>query len=124
MPNFPNPFQGNVDRKINKQELIQAIRIDITGELEAIFLYEAHVAATDDPLVKKVLQDIANEEKEHVGELLMLMRHLQPETDTFLEDGSNEVKEMMAELGINEANPSDFTVGSTKKDKKDKKKKK
>jgi len=36
MPAFANPFQGNVDRKLTKEELIQAIRLDIAGELEAI----------------------------------------------------------------------------------------
>jgi rubrerythrin len=118
MPSFPNPFQGNVDRKINKLELKQAIRIDIASELEAIFLYESHAAATDDILVKTVLQDIANEEKAHIGELMMLMRHLEPEMGEFLEDGGAEVEEAMRELGICEADPSDFTVGSTKKDKK------
>ena len=35
MPNFPNPFTGNTaERKMNSNELIQAIRIDIAGEFE------------------------------------------------------------------------------------------
>ena len=38
MPSFPNPFAGNVDRKMTNAELMQALRIDIAGELEAIFL--------------------------------------------------------------------------------------
>ena len=37
MPNFANPFQGNVNRKLTKEELIQAVRLDIAGELEAIY---------------------------------------------------------------------------------------
>ena len=41
MPNFANPFQGNVNRKLTKEELIQAVRLDIAGELEAIYLYDA-----------------------------------------------------------------------------------
>lgn len=49
MPNFANPFQGNVDRKLTNAELMQALRLDIAGELEAIFLYDAHYLATDDP---------------------------------------------------------------------------
>ena len=43
MPNFANPFQGNVNRKITNAELMQAIRLDIAGELEAIYLYESHI---------------------------------------------------------------------------------
>ena len=58
MPNFANPFQGNVERKLTKQELIQAVRLDIAGELEAIYLYDAHVQATDNVIAKKVISDI------------------------------------------------------------------
>ena len=29
MPSFPNPFAGNVDRKMTNAELMQALRIDI-----------------------------------------------------------------------------------------------
>lgn len=120
MPSFPNPFAGNVDRKITKAELIQALRIDIAGELEAIFLYDAHVMATDDPVVKKVLADIRDEEKAHVGELTALLRYLDPMTTEHLLSGENEVKEMMDELGIQEpdipgpAPASGPTVGSLK----------
>lgn len=103
MPAFANPFSGNVDRKITKAELLQALRVDIAGELEAIYLYDAHVQASDDPLVKKVLADIRDEEKEHVGELTALMRYLEPDLDTLLENGENEVREMMQELGIKES---------------------
>lgn len=76
MPSFANPFNANVQRKVNKEELIQAIRLDIAGELEAIYLYDAHVMATDDPVAKAVLSDIRDEEKAHVGELMALLRHL------------------------------------------------
>ena len=100
MPDFANPFQGNVDRKITKEELVQAIRLDIAAELEAMFLYDAHAAATDDEIVKKVLRDIRDEEKEHCGELLALLRYLEPETADFLVEGMGEVKELMESLGM------------------------
>lgn len=118
MPAFPNPFSGNIDRKITKAELLQAIRIDMASELEAIYLYEAHALATDDPLVKKVLRDIRDEEKAHVGELTALMRYLDPDMTEHLLSGENEVKEMMEELGIKEpeltgpAGANSPTVGS------------
>jgi len=112
MPAFANPFTGNVERKISKQELIQAIRLNIAAELEAIFIYDAHVQATDDEFAKKVLSDIRDEEKAHVGELMTLLRHLDPtETDFFLE-GEAEVKEMMEELGIKKSLNPGATVGS------------
>ena len=98
MADFANPFQGNCDRKLTKEELIQAIRIDIASELEAMYLYDAHAMATDDPLVKKVLMDIRDEEKEHAGELLALMRYLDPKIAELLYEGHGEVREMMEKL--------------------------
>ena len=100
MADFANPFQGNCDRKLTKEELIQAIRIDIASELEAMFLYEAHAMATDDPLVKSVLRDIRDEEKEHAGELLALMRYLDPDAAGLLYEGHGEVREMMEKLNM------------------------
>ena len=79
MPSFANPFAGNVQRKLSKGELIQAVRLDIAGELEAIYLYDAHVMATDDEVAKTVLADIRDEEKAHIGELMTLLQHLDPD---------------------------------------------
>lgn len=100
MPTFANPYGGNIKRKITNEELVQALRIDIASELEAIFLYDAHVLATDDPVAKKVLADIRDEEMEHIGELLTLMRYLDPNVADHLMEGAGEVKEMMEKLGI------------------------
>ena len=98
MPAFANPFQGNVERKMTKEELIQAIRLDIAGELEVIYIYDAHVQATDDVMAKKVISDIRDEEKTHAGELMTLLRILDPkETDLFASCEA-EVKEMLGEL--------------------------
>ena len=95
MPAFTNPFSGNVDKKMNKDELTQAIRLDIASELEAIFIYDAHIQATDDQLGKKVLADIRDEEKVHVGELLTLLKHLDSTLAAKLTSGESEVAKMM-----------------------------
>lgn len=100
MPSFANPFAGNVDRKMTNAELMQALRLDIAGELEAIYLYESHYLATDDPVAKAVLADIRDEEKAHMGELITLMRHLDPKETEFFLEGEGEVQEQLAELGI------------------------
>lgn len=100
MPNFANPFQGNVDRKISKEELVQAIRMNIAGELEAIYIYDSHVLATDNELAKHVIAEIRDEEKAHVGELMALLRVLDPEEAEHFASGEGEVKEMMEKLGI------------------------
>lgn len=119
MPAFPNPFAGNIDRKIGKTELLQALRIDIASELEAIYLYDAHSTATDDPVAKKVLADIRDEEVEHVGELMALMRYLDPSVDSLMQEGQNEVFEMMRGLGLDPNNlPGSASVGSLIDDRK------
>lgn len=100
MPNFANPFQGNVNRKMTKEELAQAIRLNIAGELEAIYVYDAHVQATDDVVAKKVIGDIRDEEKAHVGELMALLKYLDPTEADHFAAGEGEVKEMLEELGI------------------------
>jgi len=111
---FGNPFTANVERKITKEELIQAIRMDIAGELEAIYIYDAHIQATDDEFTKKVLGDIRDEEKAHVGELMTLLRYLDPKEAEHFEEGVQEVSKMMQEPGI-QANPRS-TVGSLLKE--------
>lgn len=96
MPSFANPFAGNVDRKMNEAELMQALRLDIAGELEAIYLYDSHAQATDDPRAKAVLEDIRDEEKIHMGELVTLMRALDPKEAAQFLKGQHEVEELLA----------------------------
>ena len=53
-----------------------------------------------DPAAKAILADIRDEEKVHVGELITLMRYLDPhEAECFLE-GEAEVHEMLEKLGL------------------------
>ncbi|OQX59027.1 MAG: Rubrerythrin [Thermotoga sp. 4484_232] len=99
MAEFMNPFSGKVpERKLTKEELIRAIRMDLAAEEEAVHVYMAHAEATDDPLVKKVLMDIANEEKVHAGEFLRLLQILTGDEDEYLRKGAEEVDEMAKEL--------------------------
>ena len=100
MPGIANPFVALVPRKMTKQELVQAVRVEIAGELEAQLLYEAHAAATDDEVARKVFLDIADEEKEHMGELLALLQHLAPQEANHIAEGVGEVQGMMEDLGI------------------------
>ena len=48
-----NPFVGNASKQMTTDELIQALRVDIAGELEAIIVYEAHIMATDDERLRR-----------------------------------------------------------------------
>ena len=115
MASFANPFVGNVQKKLTREELIQAIRLDIAGELEAIYVYDAHVQATDDPVAKKIIADIRDEEKAHIGELMTLLRYLDPEEAEHYAEGDQEVKEMLEELNIEikaSNGKSESTIGS------------
>ena len=75
MPEFSSPFAVlKNDRKLTKVELVRAIRFMVAAEYEAIQLYQQTAESTDNKLAKEVLIDIANEEKEHAGEFLRLLR--------------------------------------------------
>jgi len=96
MPVFGTPFDGNnLDRKISKEELIRTLRFSIAAELEAIQLYMQIVDVTTDQIVKKVLTDIANEERVHVGEFMRLLFHIEPKEQKFYEDGFREVESII-----------------------------
>ncbi len=99
MPEFSNPFAGlKNDRKLTDVELVRAIRFMISAEYEAVQLYQQLAESTDNKLAQEVLYDIANEEKEHAGEFLRLLRELDPDEEKFYQEGYEEVEEMIAKL--------------------------
>jgi uncharacterized protein len=95
MAELGNPFIGNIPRRISKEELVQALRADIAGELEAIISYDAHVMACEDDRVKTVLGSIRDEERAHVGELQSLLKILDPQEAKYLDQGTKEVTELL-----------------------------
>ncbi len=98
MPNFSSSCNvKNCDRKLTEEEIIRAIRFNIAAEYEATQLYQQVAEATDNKLVKKVVLDIADEERVHAGELLKLLVHLCPDEAKHYADGAKEVEEMMTE---------------------------
>lgn len=99
MPEFSNPFSGlKNDRNLTHEELVRTIRFMIAAEYEAIQLYQQTAESTDNKLAKEVLMDIANEEKEHAGEFLRLLRELDPDEEKFYQEGYEEVEEMIEKL--------------------------
>jgi len=104
MPEFVNPFSGKIpDRKLTKEELIRALRLDIAAEEEAVHLYKAQADATDDERAKKILIDIANEEIVHVGEFQKLLVQLSPEEVELLNKGAGEVVDKVGIVGVPES---------------------
>lgn len=95
MPDFAKPFGAlTPDRNLTLGELIRAIRLDLAAEEEAVYQYMAHADATDHTLAKKVLIEIANEERQHIGEFARLLQILTGDEDTWLADGAREVDEL------------------------------
>ncbi len=113
MPEFLNPFSGAVPRKITKDELIRAIRLNIAAEHEAVHLYMSHADATEDEFARQVLTEIANEERVHIGEFMELLRRLDPEEATLLEEGRKEVEELAQEKA---GGGEGVTVGNLRND--------
>lgn len=99
MPEFAHPFHVKASKeKLTHSELVRTIRYMIAAEYEAIQLYMQAAESTDHELAKKVLIDIADEEREHVGEFLRLLDELDPDEKGFYADGRKEVEEMIEEL--------------------------
>ena len=87
-----------IDLKKIKEEDIdrEILRAGIIAELDAINLYEqmASMAKSDD--IKKILLDIAREEKTHVGEFQTLLLKEDKEQVKELEEGKKEVDEELS----------------------------
>ena len=99
MPEFSNPFQGNrCDRKLSPSEVVRAVRFNIAAEYEANQMYMQLAESTDNELVQMVLKDIADEELEHVGELLRVLMEISPTDFDFYKEGGEEVEAMMKKL--------------------------
>ena len=81
-----NVEKGNLDKEI--------LRAGVIAELDAISLYEQLAEMTDDSVMKKVLLDVAKEEKEHVGEFQTLLLEKDKEQAKELKEGKEEVEEM------------------------------
>ena len=81
--------------KIGKRELnMEILRLAIIAELDAINLYEQLAAQTDDANMKKVLLDVAGEEKTHMGEFQAMLLKIDKEQARELDKGKEEVKQV------------------------------
>lgn len=67
------------NEKYDKKRLAIAIREKINEENDAINSYLSLTFHIDDPEIKRVIEDIANEEKVHVGELQEILYNLDPD---------------------------------------------
>ena len=81
-----------VEKKLLDREIL---RVAMIAELDAISLYEQLAAVTENRNIKKVLLDVAKEEKTHVGEFEALLLKEDREQVEELEKGKKEVEEIL-----------------------------
>lgn len=79
--------QANIDREL--------LRGAVIAELDAINLYEQMAAMTRDPDLKRVLLDVAREEKAHGGEFQELLLRLDEEQAEEVREGRKEIQELL-----------------------------
>lgn len=71
------------------QNDLKNLREDLKDELLAINNYQTHIDATDNPDIQRVLGHIRDEEKEHMAELVKLIRQLDStEDEKFQKEGT------------------------------------
>jgi len=82
-------------KKVSKEKLDQEIlRLGMIAELDAVSLYEQLAAMTENEKIKKILLDVAKEEKTHIGEFQALLLEIDKEQVQELEKGKKEVEEL------------------------------
>jgi rubrerythrin len=82
--------------KVKREDLDREIlRASIIAELDAINLYEQMANLTKNEDIRKVLLDVAKEEKTHVGEFQALYLENDNEQEEELKQGKKEVDELI-----------------------------
>ena len=84
--NLENVKKEDIDKEI--------LRAGMIAELDAVNFYEQMAAMTENEDIRKILLDIAKEEKTHVGEFEALLIKLDKEYEKELEEGKKEVEEL------------------------------
>jgi len=73
---------------------MQILRTAIIAEYDAANLYEQMAIQTSSENIATVLKDIANEEKQHIGEFEFLLEHIDPMHETSENEGEEEAMEL------------------------------
>ena len=87
----------NLDKVDPKDLDKEILRIAIIAELDATSFYEQMANMTVNENIKKVLLEVAREEKTHVGEFQALLLKEDAEQEKELANGKTEVDELIEE---------------------------
>ncbi|MCD6283987.1 hypothetical protein J7J12_01890 [bacterium] len=60
---------------MNNKDL-KNLREDLVGELQAVNQYQKHIEETESEEIKRVLAHIRDDEKEHIAELMKIIKKL------------------------------------------------
>ncbi len=85
--NLSKTSTGAVDNEI--------LRTGMIAELDAVNLYEQMAAVATNPNIKKVLLDIAGEEKTHMAEFEAVLLSLDKEQKSQMSKGEEEVNKLI-----------------------------
>ena len=88
MSNIPLKIENLKKEDVNREIL----RVGMIAELDAVNLYEQMAAMTSSSDIRKMLLDIAKEEKTHLGEFQALLLDIDKEQVKELEAGRKEVE--------------------------------
>ena len=84
--------------KVKREDLDREIlRAALIAELDAVNLYEQMAGLTQNSSLRRILRDVAREEKTHVGEFQALLLMEDREQERELGEGRKEVEELMEE---------------------------
>jgi len=84
-------------KKVSEEDIDKEIlRAGIVAEIDAINLYEQMAALTQNENIKRVLLDVAKEEKTHIGEFQALLLRFDPQQKQELEAGSKEAEKELS----------------------------
>jgi len=81
--------------KVDKSNINKEIlRAGMIAELDAVSFYEQMAAMTSDDNIRKVLLDIAKEEKTHIGEFEAMLLKIDQEQVSENEKANKEIEEL------------------------------
>ncbi len=90
-----NPLE--ISKIIRGEEVCNALRLALIAEIDAIMLYSQLARAIENQVVSKVFREVAEEEKEHMGEFFYLLKKCDNTLEEMMEKGFKEVKELEEE---------------------------
>lgn len=81
-------YESEYEDEEDADVVLEMLREDLIGELQAINQYQEHIDSIDDEDVIKVLEHVRDEEKQHVAELTKLIGKLDPiQAEMFKREG-------------------------------------